>query len=372
MIVNWRRIKWAKNSFAALYAACEAEGIILHETDAPKQDITLYSLNSIDAPHYIDEIKEAGCITIAGGPHPSAVPLDMAKAADYVVVGEGEYVLPKLLKALMSGSGTLPAGVATKNGFRPSDRCVLLDSYPPFTKARSAIEISRGCPFRCSYCQTPRLFGGRIRHRSIDEIIKASKVYQDVRFLTPNALAYGSSGIEPALEKLEKMLSSFPKDKKLYLGTFPSEVRPEFISDKALDLIEKYCTNKKIHFGAQSGSENVLKRLKRGHSCADVIMAVELCHERGFVPVVDYIVGIPFESEEDQMKTVEQMKWVSRYGKIHAHYFTPLPGTPLAGTEPSPLIPEVNNLLGRLSLSGKATGHWHDAESRFFKGGKPA
>lgn len=366
MIVNWRRIKWAKNSFAALYAACEKEGIILRETDGPENDITLYSLNSVDAPHYIDEIRDAECITIAGGPHPSALPVEMAGIADYVVVGEGEYVLPKLLKAIMTGAGTLPPGVATKSGLIPNDTCVLLDSYPAFTSVKSFIEISRGCPFRCGYCQTPRLFGSRMRHRSVDEIVKVSKVYRDVRFLTPNALAYGSTGRKPALDKLEKLLSSFSKDQNLYLGTFPSEVRPEFLTDEAVDLIEKYCTNKKIHFGAQSGSDRVLSLLNRGHTCVDVTSAVELCRERGFTPVVDYIVGIPFESEEDQMETVEQMKWVSRFGKIHAHYFTPLPGTPLAGTTPSPLIPEINNLLGKLSLSGKATGHWSDAESRFF------
>lgn len=370
MIVNWRRIKWAQNSFAALYAACEKEGIILNETETPKKDITLYSLNSINAPHYIDEIKKADCITIAGGPHPSALPFEMAKAADYVVVGEGEYTLPKLLKAIMEDSGNIPAGVVIKDKYKLPDFCVVLDSYPPFTKARSAIEISRGCPFRCGYCQTPRLFGSCMRNRSIGEIINASKIYRDIRFITPNALAYGTSGKEFAPKKIEKLLSSFPKDKNIYLGTFPSEVRPEFINDKSLDLIEKYCANRKIHFGAQSGSEKVLSRLNRGHSCEDIIRAVELCHDRDFIPVVDYIVGIPFESKEDQMKTVEQMKWVSRYGIIHAHYFASLPGTPLAGTTPSPLIPEINNLLGRLSLSGRATGHWHDAESRFFKGGK--
>ncbi|MBN1432135.1 MAG: TIGR04013 family B12-binding domain/radical SAM domain-containing protein [Methanomicrobiaceae archaeon] len=366
MIVNWRWIKWAKNSFAALYAACEKNGIILHETDFPEMDITLYSLNSVDAPRYIDEIRDAECITIAGGPHPSALPLEMADAADYVVVGEGEYVLPKLLKTIMSGSNVLPPGVATKSEFRPNNTCVLLDSYPPFTQVKSFTEISRGCPFRCGYCQTPRLFGGCMRHRSVDEIVKASKAFKDVRFLTPNALAYGSSGKEFIPEKLERLISSFSEEQNVYLGTFPSEVRPEFIDTEAIELIEKYCSNKKIHFGAQSGSDRVLRLLNRGHTCEDVINAVELCHDGGFVPVVDYIVGIPFETEEDQMETVEQMKWVSRYGKIHAHHFTPLAGTPLAGTSPSPLIPEVNALLGKLSLSGKATGHWHDAESRFF------
>ncbi|MEZ5334950.1 MAG: radical SAM protein [Methanolobus sp.] len=45
----------------------------------------------------------------------------------------------------------------------------------------SPLEISRGCPFRCRYCQTPRLFGNKMRHRSIDSIVKYAKYYRDLR-----------------------------------------------------------------------------------------------------------------------------------------------------------------------------------------------
>ncbi|MBN2733304.1 MAG: TIGR04013 family B12-binding domain/radical SAM domain-containing protein [Methanomicrobiaceae archaeon] len=366
MRVNWRYIKPARNSYAALYSACEKSGITLNPVDFPEDDITLYSLNSINASQYLDEIKNADCITIAGGPHPSALRDEVLEYADYVIVGEGEYTLPALIRAIETNSNVLPAGVATKNEYKKNDTCVFLDAYPPFSKVKGYIEISRGCPFRCAYCQTPHLFGGMMRHRSKDAIIRASLAYTDVRFLTPNALSYGSDGKKPEYGKIRNLLAGFDKEKNLYLGTFPSEVRPEFVTKESVDIILDYCSNKKLHFGAQSGSDRILKRINRGHTTDDVLNAVDICKENGLVPVVDYIVGLPFETEEDQMETVAQMRWVAKYGKVHAHYFTPLPGTPLFKMSPSPLIPEVEKTLGKLSLAGRATGSWIDTELRFF------
>ena len=65
--------------------------------DDPADDITCYSLNSINAAQYRDEIAAADCLTIVGGPHATACPDEVAEYADYVIVGEGEFTLPRLL-----------------------------------------------------------------------------------------------------------------------------------------------------------------------------------------------------------------------------------------------------------------------------------
>jgi B12-binding domain/radical SAM domain protein len=290
----------------------------------------------------------------------------MAMVADYVVAGEGEYTLPALLRALEEDR-PLPPGVATRKGFLPADTCVRLDAYLPFSTMKGYIEISRGCPHHCTYCQTPRIFGSRMRHRSIDAVTRAARRFRDARFVTPNALAYGSDGMNPRLEKVRALLSSLQhKGQCIYFGTFPSEVRPEWVTREALDLITTYCSNSRLHFGAQSGSDRVLATLSRGHTVGDVIAAVELCLEYGLTPVVDCIVGIPGERDEDQMKTARLVEWVSSRGRVHLHRFTPLPGTPLAETSPRPLLPEVDRLLGSLALSGRLTGSWGDHTRRFF------
>jgi B12-binding domain/radical SAM domain protein len=280
-----------------------------------------------------------------------------------VVVGEGEFTLPRLLAQLEEGrEGPVP-GVTTKDGALPADHAVLLDAFPPFSVMKGYIEISRGCPFGCAFCQTPRIFGSVMRHRSTGSISSFAHRYRDVRLVSPNALAYGSDGRRPMLEKVEKLLASL--EGNIYFGTFPNEVRPEFVTGDALELIGRFCANTRVAFGIQSGSDQVLERIGRGHTVADGIRAVELCRDHGFTPVVDLIMGFPFETEEDESATLDLIRWVVRSGHVRLHAFIPLPGTPLAGTSPRSVSPRTEKLLGRLALEGKLTGSWKDPAIRF-------
>lgn len=357
----WRYIHAARNSYAALYAACETYGFILEPVDTPEGDVVCYSLNSVEFPRYKDEIAAAEQITIAGGPHASAAWEEVAEVADYVVIGEGERTLPRLLSALAAGmSGADIPGVATKAGGRNRiDHSVRLDGFPCFTRMKGYMEISRGCPFHCGYCQTPRLHGTKMHHRSREAIVEAASHYRDARFVTPNAFAYGSAdGKTPDVEKLERLLSSMPNN-NLYFGTFPCEVRPEFVTQETADLVVQYCANTKLHFGAQSGSNAVLTKMGRGHTLDDVYAALDACRSAGLEPVVDVIFGFPFETDEDEEATLALVKDVVRSGKVHVHHLMPLPGTPLAAAVPREVIPAVDRALGKLALSGRVTGAWH-------------
>ncbi|MCD4789785.1 MAG: hypothetical protein K8R37_07260, partial [Bacteroidales bacterium] len=71
------------------------------------------------------------------------------------------------------------------------------------------------------------------------------------------------------------------------------------------------------------------------------------------------IFGLPGETVADQQETLELVEFVvNKGGRIHSHYFTPLPGTPLEYAVPSPVGKDVNRTMGRLALGGKATGVW--------------
>jgi B12-binding domain/radical SAM domain protein len=255
--------------------------------------------------------------------------------------------------------------VATTHFYEPPDTCVRLDAYPAFSRTKGYVEITRGCPFSCGYCQTPHIFGHCMRHRSIDTIAEYANRYGHARFVSPNAFAYGSDGIHPRWEKIERLFLQLKH--AIYFGTFPSEVRPEFICEESLSLIVQYCSNTRLHFGAQSGSDQVLERLYRGHTVDEIFRAVELCTEFSITPVVDFIVGFPFETDEDQSLTLDLIQWVARYGNVHVHRFMPLPGTPLAGTNARSLLPETEKICGKLAESGKLTGSWNDPEIRFFR-----
>jgi B12-binding domain/radical SAM domain protein len=238
------------------------------------------------------------------------------------------------------------------------DHAVLLDAYPPFGRLRGYVECSRGCPHACAYCQTPRLFPAGMRHRSIDACAAAARALADVRFVTPNAFAYGSDGRTPRFEKVRSLLRAVSREgARVWFGTFPSEVRPEFVTGEALELVGEFCANTRVHLGLQSGSDRVLALLGRGHTVDDGLEAVDRVLDHGFGPVVDLILGLPFETDEEQEATLALAEHLAGRGcRVHAHRFVPLPGTPLAGRPSRPLLPSAERRIGRLALAGRLTG----------------
>ena len=201
-----------------------------------------------------------------------------------------------------------------------------------------------------------------MRHRSIDACVEAARALPDVRFVTPNAFAYGSDGRAPRLEKVRRLLEALARENaKVWFGTFPSEVRPEFVTDEALEPVRRFCTNTRIHFGIQSGSDRVLAALRRGHTVADGLAAVDRVLDHGLVPVVDVILGFPFETDGEQEETLALVEYLARRGcRIHVHRFMPLPGTPLASRPGRPLVATARQRVGRIALAGKLTGSLSD------------
>lgn len=366
MTPTWFRYN-PKNSYsiAALLPLVDASLAL-----EPKDGIMLYSFASAQAEEVYSEVDNARAagteaIFVAGGPHPSALPDEALKHFDFVVIGEGEETLPELIRAIeddLDPSTVKGIAYACQGEVRLTEprASVDLDLYPPFSKILAPIEISRGCPWGCTYCQTPRLFGSCMRHRSISIIEKYARRHRDIRFTSPNSLAYGSDGRRPRLDKVESLLKALSsQNKPIYFGTFPSEVRPEFVSREALEIISKYCANKSISLGGQSGSPAVLQAIGRGHGREEIEDACDLALEFGLTPQVDLIFGLPSETQEDQDLTLDLVRWiVAKGGKVRAHSFTPLPGTPLAGTRPAPLADEVAACLGRLALEGRLSGSW--------------
>ncbi len=369
----------SKNSYsiAALLPLVEAD-----LAPGPQDGIMLYSFATAQADEVYAEVDRARAggaiqaIYIAGGPHASALPQEVLQHFDFAVIGEGEETLPELLRAIEEGGDpALVRGIAFRRqvqgqvegqqeeivitGKRPP---VDLDRFPPFSSILAPLEISRGCPWGCLYCATPRLFGSCMRHRSISVIERFARRHRDIRFTSPNSLAYGSDGRQPRLEKVEALLRALSQqDKPIYFGTFPSEVRPEFVTEEALQIITRYCANDSLSLGGQSGSPAVLKRIGRGHGREEIESACELCRDFGLAPQVDLIFGLPGESEEEQLQTIDLARWITGQsvgGRVRAHLFTPLPGTPLAEMPQAPLSHKVQACLGRLALEGRLTGSW--------------
>jgi B12-binding domain/radical SAM domain protein len=362
------------------------------EALAPRYDqvVVGHSFTTPGAPRVFEQVRGVrdrlrsrrvdNVTLIAGGPHPSGDPRrTLSMGFDVVVTGEGEKSLPRLLAALFDGAdlGQI-RGLAYRSGpeahftGRP-ERVDNLDDYPPFAERFSlfsSIEITRGCACACRFCQTTFLLGGRVRHRSIENIVKwveVSKRHErpEIRFITPDAFAYGSEdGKLLRLDLLAEMLeavNSVVGREHTYIGSFPSEVRPEHVGRDAVELVRRYAANDNLVIGAQSGSQRMLDLSHRGHSVEDIYRAVGVTLDAGFIANVDFIFGMPGETEQDQALTRKVIQDLAAMGaRIHSHTFMPLAGTPWADASPGDVDPETRDLLERLTGRGQQFGQWRE------------
>ncbi|BER93212.1 TIGR04013 family B12-binding domain/radical SAM domain-containing protein [Atrimonas thermophila] len=300
-----------------------------------------------------------------GGPHPSAKSADFEGIAHWIVKGEGEKTIAKVLqewkeKPLPQTSRVLKGEPVVLGEYLPSP--VWLGIFGP-------LEITRGCPFGCYFCQTSYLFGKKPRHRPLEAILEYARMMSknnltDIRFISPNALSYGSPdgktlNLDACLNLLSGIRRIIGKRGRIFFGSFPSEVRPEFLNQEVARELKKLVDNRNLVIGAQSGSDRLLRTIGRGHSSEDVLQAAEAAASAGFVPIVDFIFGFPQESEEDFQRTVSLIeKLLTQGAQIHAHAFMPLPGTPFANTIPRRLTRKELKLLGNLARRGQLFGQW--------------
>lgn len=365
----------------------DMEGVVHHSLKKGPV-IIAFSVMSTQLERVKREVSELrglyndSVVLVSGGPHASARPLDLLDIGfDYVVVGEGEYSFPELVYGLHSGDdiGSIP-GVVTKDiddHPRPRDfPKIVLDDYPPFALALNIVgpvEVTRGCPYNCKFCSTPFLTGARVRHRSVERVTHWLKRAVNERgfkrtwFLSPNALCYGGKGRSVELNKLETLLkaaTSIDGLDEVFFGAFPSEVRPEFITKRALDMLRHYVANQTLQIGIQSGSDRVLKIANRHHTVEEGLDGVRTALECGFTPHVDMIFDLPGETKDEVRASLDLCYNLIEMGaKIHGHVFMPLPGSAFENMPPGRLDDETRKELGEMARKGLLTGSWSNQEN---------
>ncbi len=329
---------------------------------------------------------------VAGGPHASGdASGTLAMGFDVVFIGEGERSFPAFLRTLTTSRrdfSDIP-GLAILDQKSDKPRVmrtgraapIELDARFPSIGLRhrrlGAIEIGRGCPHACGFCQTPFLHGARMRYRPLDnllwhieQLVKAG--FKDIRFVTPDALAYLSDdGVHPDYARLEHALKAMreaARGAKIKFGEFPSEMRPEYITADLAQLIDRYSDAAYVAIGAQSGSERMLEAMHREHDVSAVELAVShlVAHCRKLKKVyVDFIAGLPGESALDEAMSQQLMERLVRISPkvcIHSHTFMPLPGTPMQFMPPGSVGKTTRSTFEKLSRRGQEWGDWQQQE----------
>ncbi len=306
------------------------------------------------ALEYASELKQASPSTpvIFGGIHPTLLPEETAShpLVDFVVIGEGEESLYRLLEALRSGTGDYGniQGLAYKagGGIKISECGPLLslDDLPmpayeladmgryANIKTNFTYQSSRGCPYRCGFCYNLRFSNRRYRAKS------AARVVADLEYLVNK---YG-------LEKIgfvdDEFFISQSRTEEFCDLLIQKKLDIEWNASCRLDLIRKYPDEllqkirksgcKSMNYGAESGSARILEYMNKDITPEDIIEGARHTAANGIKSFLSFMAGFPEEKPEDTLETkrIIELLWKEENGLIlpnTIYPYNPFPGTTL-------------------------------------------
>lgn len=280
----------------------------------------------------------------------NSVPVDFLKNnkdIDFLITGEGEVVLPKLLENLEKEKqvGNLP-GLSWRKGKKlhkskkkpvvknldnlplPSWSNFNLDDYPALPKHHKKMPVipmsgSRGCSWSgCSFCCQPgRNIKGFYRRRSpisvVDEMLFLESTYgaKEIRFWDDNFTAD-----QAWVREICRLL----KEKRSRL-IWSCHARADYMEEKTLEQMKKAgCWQ--IMYGIESGSENIIKSINKGISLEKAGRIISMTKKAGIETRASYIIGLPGEYPELTEKTIRFAR-KNKADITQFSIFTPYPGT---------------------------------------------
>lgn len=274
---------------------------------------------------------------IVGGAHPTLDPRGTIryKHYDYVVRGEGEYTF---LDIVNGKNPTEIKNLTFKKGNEifENDNGVYIDNLDslPFPSRNlflhengmidiAAVITSRGCPYECRYCASPRLWQKKTRFRSVEnvleelEYIKENYNYRYLRF-QDDTFTINKKRVKKILHEMIKRKLNFK---------WICDTRIDTLDKDLLELMkESGCIRIKV--GVESGSDRILKHIKKGITVAYTRKIINLIKETGIPLTIYLMIGFPSETDEDVKKTIKLAKEIqAEYNSLSV--FSPYYGTDL-------------------------------------------
>ncbi len=292
-----------------------------------------------------------GVKTCVGGPHPSAVPAEtmeyFGEVLDFAFAGEAETGLPMLMDRLASGGGgcsDVPGLVYHADGavaLNPrvfeedlDALAVAWDLFPPASYPRAPhgayyrqfpvapIVTSRGCPFQCTFCAAQCVSGRKVRRRSVENVVSEIERLRD---------RYGVREIhieddnftgkkEYVLDFCEALRHRVPG----ISWTCPNGVRVDTL-DREMLAAMKSSGLYFLSIGVESGSDRILKTMKKSLTVARIEEKVRLVREAGIEVSGFFMLGFPGETPTEMEETV---RFALRLPLSRASFanFQPFPG----------------------------------------------
>jgi tRNA-2-methylthio-N6-dimethylallyladenosine synthase len=198
------------------------------------------------------------------------------------------------------------------------------------------VTVMRGCDNFCSYCIVPYVRGREIS-RTIDDVKEevqtlVSNGCKEVTLLGQNINSYGKglSGNVTLGDLLSELNDLDGLERIRFVTSHPADMSRDLI--RIISRLEKVCEH--LHMPAQSGSDQILQRMRRGYTAGyyrDLIS-----YARELIPHItvasDFIVGFPGETDEDFQETVRLMEDI-RFQNCFIFKYSPRTGTKAAELE---------------------------------------
>jgi len=307
-----------------------------------------FSLNYLaNVPEVLDLAKETkrrrpGCFIFAGGHSGSFIADELLAhaegALDAMVRGEGELITPRLLEAAGDPRVSTLPGVVTADGAGPAPTMLDdIDRFPPardLTRRRhkyfigvldpcASAELTRGCPWDCSFCSAWTFYGRSYRKASpeaaADDLARITEpnvfLVDDVAFIHPeHGFAIG--------HELEKR-----------------KVRKQYYLETRCDVLLRnrevfaYWKRLGLHYmflGLEALDEEALRLHRKRVTPGENFKALEIARELGFTVAVNIIA----DADWDERRFALVREWALSVPEIvHLTVATPYPGTEIWHTD---------------------------------------
>ncbi|HLF92964.1 MAG TPA: tRNA (N6-isopentenyl adenosine(37)-C2)-methylthiotransferase MiaB [Planctomycetota bacterium] len=198
------------------------------------------------------------------------------------------------------------------------------------TQFQAYVKAMEGCDLSCTFCIVPTTRGSEVSRppeRIVEEVRRlADQGTVEITLLGQTVNSYGK-GLKPScdLGGLLRRVSEVGGIRRIrFITSHPSFVRPSLI--EAMRDLPKVC--KYLHIPVQSGSDRVLKAMRRGYTAERYLEICDTLQREipGIGIASDFIVGFPGETAEDFERTVALMERV-RFQNSFVFKYSPRPGT---------------------------------------------
>jgi len=284
-------------------------------------------------------------VVVLGGPHVNLFPDETIsiKGVDFVVLGEGEPAFLDLVNNIsnferlkeIGGLVFRENGHIVNTGTRPLIQD--LDALPfprrdltPYKKYTSLLATSsvvttmftsRGCPYKCSFCDRPHL-GNKFRYRSAENVV--AEIEECIEMGIGEILIYDDTFTVNRQRVVDICNLIIKKNLRF---TWDIRARVNTVDYDLLKLM-KTAGCARIHYGVESGNPEILKILKKGITLDQVQTAFKLSKKVGISTLGYFMIGSPTETKETIMQTIN---FALNLDCDFAHFTitTPFPGTEL-------------------------------------------